>query len=218
MESFLTVFHVFICGFLILVVLLQSGKGGGLGSFGGSAAGAVFGPRGGATLLSRVTGVVAFLFLLSSMILSYLSKTESVMASVSSVSALPADLSKAKPGSPTPAAPAPAPVVDEEAAIPDMPVDPEGEAVPGEPAAAPAAVPVADEAAVPAAAKAPAAPTAVPAAAVPAAVPAAAKVPVPTPAPIVKPVAPAAAPVKALDEKPKTSETPSQPQAPAQTP
>ena len=39
MTTFLTILHVFVCLFLILVVLLQAGKGGGMGiAFGGAAA------------------------------------------------------------------------------------------------------------------------------------------------------------------------------------
>jgi preprotein translocase subunit SecG len=48
LHSFLNVIHIFVCFFLILVVLLQQGKGGGLGA-GGASAARVFGGRGAAT-------------------------------------------------------------------------------------------------------------------------------------------------------------------------
>lgn len=55
MITVLTILHVFICLFLIISILLQSSKGGGLaGMFGGGGMGA-FGGRGTATFLSKVT-------------------------------------------------------------------------------------------------------------------------------------------------------------------
>ena len=76
MIAFLLVLHVLICVFLMLVVLLQSSKGGGLaGAFGGmGGAGTVFGGRGAATFLSKVTGILAVLFFLSSVGHSFISR------------------------------------------------------------------------------------------------------------------------------------------------
>ena len=66
----LLVIHLFICVALILAVLLQAGKGGGLaGAFGGAEGpGAVFGGRGAATFLSKMTTVLAIAFVLSCLI------------------------------------------------------------------------------------------------------------------------------------------------------
>ena len=62
MYTFLSILYVFVCLFLILVVLLQSGKGGGLGSaFGGSST-QIFGGAGAGNLLTRLTAVSAFLY------------------------------------------------------------------------------------------------------------------------------------------------------------
>lgn len=57
MSAFLMVIHVFVCVFLIISILLQSSKGGGLaGMFGGGGGmGSVFGGRGAASFLSKVT-------------------------------------------------------------------------------------------------------------------------------------------------------------------
>lgn len=67
-------FHLLICIALMLVVLLQSSKGGGLaGAFGGSAMGAMFGSRGAATFLSKVTTGLAVAFMLSCLAQSVLS-------------------------------------------------------------------------------------------------------------------------------------------------
>ena len=53
--------------------LLQTGKGGGMGvAFGGSG-GSVFGPRGAGSFIGKLTGVVAMLFMVSSILLAYTS-------------------------------------------------------------------------------------------------------------------------------------------------
>ena len=63
--------HVVVCIFLIIVVLLQSGKAADLaGAFGGMGSQTAFGPRGSATLLSKATTVSAVLFMLTSLSLS----------------------------------------------------------------------------------------------------------------------------------------------------
>ena len=56
--------HVIVCLFLILVVLLQQGKGADLSVFGGGSTQAAFGARGAATFLHKMTvaGFIAFIF------------------------------------------------------------------------------------------------------------------------------------------------------------
>ena len=67
----LTIVHVVVCLFLIIVVLLQSGKAADLaGAFGGMGSQTAFGPRGSATLLSKATTISAILFMLTSISLS----------------------------------------------------------------------------------------------------------------------------------------------------
>jgi preprotein translocase subunit SecG len=73
LHTFLNVLHVFVCLFLILVVLLQQGKGGGLGGLGGAAATQVFGGRGAGNFMTRLTAVCAVIFMLTSIGLAYLS-------------------------------------------------------------------------------------------------------------------------------------------------
>jgi preprotein translocase subunit SecG len=71
MVILLTIIHVIICVFLVIVVLLQSGKAADLaGAFGGMGSQTAFGPRGGATLLSRATTVAAALFMVTSLSLA----------------------------------------------------------------------------------------------------------------------------------------------------
>ncbi len=73
LNTFLNVLHIFVCLFLILVVLLQQGKGGGLGGLGGGAATQVFGGRGAGNFMTRLTAVCAVVFMLTSIGLAYLS-------------------------------------------------------------------------------------------------------------------------------------------------
>ncbi len=73
MIILLTIVHVLVCLFLIIVVLLQSGKAADLaGAFGGMGSQTAFGPRGSATLLSKATTISAIVFMLTSMSLSIL--------------------------------------------------------------------------------------------------------------------------------------------------
>jgi len=63
--------HILVCLFLIIVVLLQSGKAADLsGAFGGMGSQTAFGPRGSATLLSKATTASAVLFMITSLSLS----------------------------------------------------------------------------------------------------------------------------------------------------
>lgn len=73
LHSFLNVIHIFVCFFLILVVLLQQGKGGGLGGLGGASAAQVFGGRGAGNFMTRLTGICAAVFMVTSMVLAYIS-------------------------------------------------------------------------------------------------------------------------------------------------
>jgi preprotein translocase subunit SecG len=73
MIILLTIVHVVVCLFLIIVVLLQSGKAADLaGAFGGMGSQTAFGPRGAATVLSKATTISAALFMLTSLSLSVL--------------------------------------------------------------------------------------------------------------------------------------------------
>jgi preprotein translocase subunit SecG len=74
MLYFLAVFlYVVVCFVLMLVVLLQQGKGGDIASaFGGGTSQAAFGARSGATVLSRATTVCAVLFMVGAIVLGIL--------------------------------------------------------------------------------------------------------------------------------------------------
>ena len=71
----LVVVHVIACLFLMLVVLVQPGKGGGLGAFTGAGAQQVFGGRGAGNFLTRTTWATASIFFATSITLAYLSSS-----------------------------------------------------------------------------------------------------------------------------------------------
>jgi preprotein translocase subunit SecG len=136
------ILHLIACFFLIAVVLLQQGKGQDLASaFGGGGTQAAFGPRGSATLLSRVTTGLAAVFMITSISLTVLKQKQagSVLDSIPAVA------------SPTPAT-APTNLLG-------LPVTPSGSPSAAAPAAAtsPAASPAATVAAPAAPASSPAA-------------------------------------------------------------
>jgi preprotein translocase subunit SecG len=98
--------HVVACLFLILVVLLQQGKGQDLASaFGGGGSQTAFGPRGSANVLSRATTVLAGVFMVTSLSLSLLQpKESSVLERVPGV--VPSPVASGAPAAAAPAAPA----------------------------------------------------------------------------------------------------------------
>lgn len=72
MHTFLVVIQVLVAVALIGLVLIQHGKGADAGAaFGSGASGTVFGSRGAANFLSRVTAGLAFVFFASSLALAY---------------------------------------------------------------------------------------------------------------------------------------------------
>lgn len=73
LHTFLNIVHVFVCLFLILVVLLQQGRGGGMGSAMGGATAQVFGGRGAGNFMTRLTAICAVVFMATSVSLAYLS-------------------------------------------------------------------------------------------------------------------------------------------------
>src|ERR1051325_5933434 len=73
MITLLTIFHVIVCIFLVLVVLLQQGKGADwAGAFGGGGTQTAFGARGAGTLLSKATTTGAAIFMITSLALAIL--------------------------------------------------------------------------------------------------------------------------------------------------
>jgi len=128
----LVVLHVFVCLMLMLVVLIQPGKSGGLGAaLGGAGATQIFGGRGAGNFLTRTTWIAASVFFLTSVTLAYLSTSTGDSLE---------DLAKRRPA---PTAPAPvAPAGDAPPAAPANAAEPAGPApndapAPGAPATQP---------------------------------------------------------------------------------
>ncbi len=108
-EILILVVHVIAAAGLIGLVLLQHGKGADMGAaFGSGASGSLFGASGSANFLSRTTAVLAAVFFLTSMGLTYVTshkpQTGSVMEGHKPEPAAPA---KPAQNTPTPTAPAP---------------------------------------------------------------------------------------------------------------
>jgi preprotein translocase subunit SecG len=122
--TLLTIVHVLVCLFLIVVVLLQSGKAADLaGAFGGMGSQTAFGPRGSATLLSKATTGSAILFMITSLSLSILATRQTGVGSTildkhpapasakqpnTTTTTLPPSVTPGIPPSVTPGTPAPA--------------------------------------------------------------------------------------------------------------
>src|SRR5262249_60213240 len=75
LQTFIDIVHVFVCMVLMLVVLLQQGKGGGMGAAFGGATTQVFGGRGAGNILTRATAICAAIFMITSVSLAYLSSS-----------------------------------------------------------------------------------------------------------------------------------------------
>ena len=74
MTVFLVIIHVIVCVALIMIVLLQTGKGADIGAaFGGGGSNTLFGTSGASTFLSKATTVAAIVFMITSLTLAYLS-------------------------------------------------------------------------------------------------------------------------------------------------
>ena len=109
MQILVTILHIIVCIVLILVVLLQAGKGANMGAVFGGSSQTIFGSSGPGTFLGKMTTAVAIIFMLTSFSLSYTAsrKGSSLMEGASQ----PAAQKTAPVQQPTasPAAPAPQP-------------------------------------------------------------------------------------------------------------
>jgi preprotein translocase subunit SecG len=109
--------HVVVCVFLIIVVLLQSGKAADLaGAFGGMGSQTAFGPRGSATLLSKATTISAVLFMVTSLSLSILATRNAGLGTT----VLDSSPQKAAPVSQKAPASVPLPITNAPAPVPQQ--------------------------------------------------------------------------------------------------
>jgi preprotein translocase subunit SecG len=106
----ITTLHVIVCIILILVVLLQSGKGADLaGAFGGGATQTAFGSRGPASFLSKMTTVAAIIFMITSISLSTITINRSSAKSILETTKGSARVPAKAPATQIPATNAPTP-------------------------------------------------------------------------------------------------------------
>ena len=73
----ITILHVFVCIGLILVVLLQTGKGAEVGAVFGGSSSTIFGSSGAGNFLTRLTTGMAIVFMITSLTLGYFSSRPS---------------------------------------------------------------------------------------------------------------------------------------------
>ena len=74
MSTFIIIIHVTVSIALILIILLQTGKGADMGAaFGGGASQTLFGSSGSSTFLGKLTTAAAVIFMLTSLVLAYMS-------------------------------------------------------------------------------------------------------------------------------------------------
>jgi preprotein translocase subunit SecG len=101
----LNTIHVVVCVFLILVVLLQQGKGADLSVFGGGSTQTAFGARGATTLLHKLTVASFVIFILTTILIPQVVGGGSVMKGATSTTAAPKTPSKATPAPAQPVRP-----------------------------------------------------------------------------------------------------------------
>jgi preprotein translocase subunit SecG len=109
MVILITIVHIAVCLFLIIVVLLQSGKSGDIAAaFGGMGSQTAFGPRGAATILSKATTWSAIIFMVTSITLSvFASRRAGTNSVLQGVKAAPAKSQPVKPATAPTTPPAP---------------------------------------------------------------------------------------------------------------
>ncbi len=105
MSVLLIIVHVVVCIALIMIVLLQTGKGADMGAaFGGGSSQTLFGSSGASTFLSKATTVAAVVFMITSLTLAYLSSNTSGKSIMTHVQSPPAPVSAPAPAASQPAA------------------------------------------------------------------------------------------------------------------
>lgn len=115
-EAIVTVIHVLACLFLIVIVLLQTGKGAEIGAVFGGSSSTVFGSSGAGNFLTRLTTGIAVLFMCTSLGLTYFSARHGT-----------ATIFDDAPSASEPAAPV------EEAPVPAAPIAPNADSAPKQP-------------------------------------------------------------------------------------
>ena len=121
MYAFFTALHVIVCIMLILIVLLQTGKGAEMGAAFGGSTQTVFGSSGPAGFLNKLTTAVAILFMVTSLLLCYFS------GRVSIPTIMDEKMEQTGQAAPPVAEQLPAPAVEEKLSVP---VEEQGDSLP----------------------------------------------------------------------------------------
>ena len=105
MQTFVLVVHIILAVLMIVLILVQHGKGADAGaSFGGGGAATVFGASGSANFLTRLTAILTALFFVTSLTLAVYAKKQTADAyslkSISSASAVPVKSAETSPAAP----------------------------------------------------------------------------------------------------------------------
>ena len=109
MQTLVMVLHILAAIGIVVLVLLQHGKGADMGAaFGSGSAGSLFGSAGASNFLSKTTAVLAAGFFATSLALTYFS-VPSNTGGVTEGLAVPAGKTDAVPAAPAPSGTAPAP-------------------------------------------------------------------------------------------------------------
>jgi preprotein translocase subunit SecG len=78
MQTTILTIHIILAVILIILVLVQQGKGADAGAaFGSGASSTVFGARGSATFMNKITTIIALSFFVTSLSLAYISSNKS---------------------------------------------------------------------------------------------------------------------------------------------
>lgn len=127
MSTFIIIIHVTVAIALILIVLLQTGRGADMGAaFGGGGSQTLFGSTGASTFLSRLTTIAAIVFMLTSLMLAYLSSHRTAKSVMSEITVPAAE----QPQQATPEAPVEGELPPAEAPVDAEEVPSEGPAPP----------------------------------------------------------------------------------------
>jgi len=109
MQTLILVLHIIAAIGIVVLVLLQHGKGADMGAaFGSGSAGSLFGSAGASNFLSRTTGILAAVFFATSLGLTYFHGAPARSGGVTQQLEVPAANTDVKPAAPAPSAPAPA--------------------------------------------------------------------------------------------------------------
>jgi len=105
MQTFVLVVHIILAVLMIVLILVQHGKGADAGaSFGGGGAATIFGASGSGNFMTRLTAVFTALFFVTSITLAILAKKQTTNAySLSSIQSAPT--APAQPVETSPTAP-----------------------------------------------------------------------------------------------------------------